>query len=203
MTTADKAQAFLEGRYTKGSSANSDMQGGPGGNGGPPSGEAPSGNPPSDNGGTPPDMSGNATVNENSSGDSMEVGTPDAGSTQSSSGSTDSANYSNFNEMLEAYQKDIAEIQQGDKYGNNIVNLYNPLNYILDPRTELPAWVHNCHGSADTDSSVLISMNDGVALDMMGVDSFFAWSWDDHHVAGEPAGLTMPGTIDAMVLAGK
>ena len=108
-----------------------------------------------------------------------------------------------FEELYAAYKADIEQVLAGDKYGNNIVYLYNPLNYILDPRTELPAWVHNCHGSADTDSSVLISMNDGVALDMMGVDSFFAWSWDDHHVAGEPAGLTMQGTIDAMVLAGK
>ena len=108
-----------------------------------------------------------------------------------------------FEELYAAYKADIEQVLAGDKFGNNIVKLYNPLNYILDPRTELPAWVHNCHGSADTDSSVLISMNDGVALDMMGVDSFFAWSWDDHHVAGEPAGLTMPGTIDAMVLAGK
>lgn len=108
-----------------------------------------------------------------------------------------------FAELYAAYKADIEQVLAGDKFGNNIVKLYNPLNYILDPRTELPVWVHNCHGSADTDSSVLISMNDGIALDMMGVDSFFAWSWDDHHVAGEPAGLTMPGTIDAMVLAGK
>lgn len=108
-----------------------------------------------------------------------------------------------FAELYAAYKADIEEVQSGDKFGQNIVYLYNPLNYILDPRTELPAWVHNCHGSADTDSSVLISMNDGIALDMMGVDSFFAWSWDDHHVAGDPAGTTMQGYIDAMVLAGK
>lgn len=108
-----------------------------------------------------------------------------------------------FAELYEAYRSDIEQVLAGDKFDQNIVYLYNPLNYILDPQTELPAWVHNCHGSADTDSSVLISMNDGIALDMMGVDSFFAWSWDDHHVAGDPAGTTMQGYIDAMVLAGK
>ena len=113
------------------------------------------------------------------------------------------AEAASFEELYASYASDIAQVLTGDKFGNNIVKLYNPLNYILDPRTELPAWVHNCHGSKDTDSSVLISMNDGIALDMMGVDSFFAWSWDDHHVAGNPAGTTMPGYIDAMVLAGK
>ena len=114
----------------------------------------------------------------------------------------EASSYATFDEMYAAYKADIQSMQAGDKFGNNIVRLYNPMNYILDPRTELPAWVHNCHGSADTDSSVLISMNDGIALDMMGVNSFFAWSWDDPHVAGNPVGTTMPGYIDAMVMAG-
>jgi hypothetical protein len=108
-----------------------------------------------------------------------------------------------FEALYNAYADDIAQMQAGDKFGNNIVYLYNPLNYILDDQTELPAWVHIVHGTADTDSSVLISMNDGVAFDMMGVDSFFAWSWDDQHVAGDPVGTTMQGYIDSMVLAGK
>lgn len=46
--------------------------------------------------------------------------TPDAGTTQSSSSKTDSANYSSFDEMLAAYQADIAEIEAGDAYGNSI-----------------------------------------------------------------------------------
>ena len=198
MTTADKAQAFLEGRYTKGSSANSDMQGGPGGNGGPPSGEAPSGNPPSDNGGTPPDMSGNSTVNENSSGDSMEVGTPDAGSTQSSSGSTDSANYSSFDEMLEAYQKDIAEIQQGDKYGNNIVNLYNPLNYIGNEDTDNPTWTRILMGASEGDMSMFSSLNLQIAWLNAGVDSVIEWQWDGGHVPSEILGDSLTLYVDTM-----
>ncbi len=114
----------------------------------------------------------------------------------------DSTIYDSFEELYEAYKAAFESTVAGDKYGQNIVYLYNPLNYILDPDTELPAWVHIVHGTADTDSSVLISMNDGVAFDMMGVDSYFAWSWDDHHVAGDPVGTTMEGYIDAMVLAG-
>ncbi|MBR6228628.1 MAG: hypothetical protein IKQ97_02730, partial [Eubacterium sp.] len=37
--------------------------------------------------------------------------------------STNSSNYSSFDEMLAAYQADIAEVEAGDKYGNNIVEL--------------------------------------------------------------------------------
>jgi hypothetical protein len=198
MTTTDKAQAFLEGRYTKGSSGSSDMQGGPGGNGGPPSGEAPNGNPPSDNGGTPPDMNGNSTVNENSSGDTMDVGTPDAGSTQSSTGSTDSANYSSFDEMLEAYQNDIAEIQSGDKYGNNIVDLYNPLNYIGNDDTDNPTWTRILMGASEGDMSMFSSLNLQTAWLNAGVDSVIEWQWDGGHVPSEILGDSLSLYVDTM-----
>ncbi len=198
MTTADKAQAFLEGRYAKGSSGSNDMQGAPGGNGGPPSGGAPNGNPPGDMNGTPPDMNGNSTVNENSSGDSMEIGTPDAGSTQSSSGSTDSANYSSFDEMLEAYQSDIAEIQSGDKYGNNIVSLYNPLNYIGDEDTENPTWTRIVMGASEGDMSMFSSLNLQIAWLNAGVDSVIEWQWDGGHVPSEILGESLALYVDTM-----
>ncbi len=114
----------------------------------------------------------------------------------------DSSLYDTFEEMYEAYKDDIESMQAGDKFGMNIVYLYNPLNYILDEETELPAWVRVVHGTADTDSSVLISMNDGVAFDKMGVNTYFAWSWDEHHVAGDPVGTSMMDYIDEMVLEG-
>ena len=188
MTTADKAQAFLEGRYTKGSSSSDNMQGGPGGNGGPPSGEAPSGNPPSDMGGTPPDMNGG----------SNEAGTPDAGSTQSSTGSTDSANYSSFDEMLEAYQNDIASIQEGDKYGNNIVNLYNPLNYIGDEDTDNPTWTRIVMGASEGDMSMFSSLNMQIAWLNAGVDSTIEWQWDGGHVPSEILGESLALYVDTM-----
>lgn len=89
------AETFINGWYAKGSTGgNSDgIMGGPGGGGfpggdhagGPPSGEAPDGaGPGGKNAGGPPDM------NE---GMSEEVGTPDSGTTQSSTGKTDSTNY--------------------------------------------------------------------------------------------------------------
>ena len=40
----------------------------------------------------------------------------------------DSGNYDSFEDMLAAYQADIAEIEAGDEYGKNIVELYDPTN---------------------------------------------------------------------------
>ena len=156
MTLDEKKEAFLEGRYAKAENTSGGpggADGGPGGDmGGMPSGEAPSdmGEAPSDTGTDGPAAGGNTSnagtdgsTNENvdSAGDTMKVGTPDAGTTQSAGSSTDSANYSTYEEMLEAYESDIASIEEGDQYGNNIVDLYNPLNYIGDEDTEDPTWV--------------------------------------------------------------
>ena len=112
MTSADKAAAFIEGRYAKGGSGGMDggmMGGGPGnGAGGPPSGEMPSGEAPS---GTLPngDRSfANSDVAANSSGDTMDVGTPDVGTTQAAGSSTDSKNYASYAEMLASLNLDIA-----------------------------------------------------------------------------------------------
>ena len=86
MTGEDKAQAFLEGRYTKGGS---------GGRGGGPGG--------------------------------MMGGGPGGGTTQSATGGRDSANYAGYADMVAAYKADIEEVYAGDKYGKNIVTLYDPL----------------------------------------------------------------------------
>ncbi len=165
MTTADKAEAFIEGRYTKSSSGgmgtgdlpsgmngaldfvDKDDTGERGEMGGMTegrgdfSGEIFESDLPDGEvgeiggigdvaGGNLPDGDiGTSEVGTEGSGDSMVVGTPDAGTTQSASGSKDSANYSTYDEMLEAYETDIESILAGDEYGNNIVSLYNPLSY--------------------------------------------------------------------------
>lgn len=123
MTTEDKVEAFLEGRYAEGSTGG--MGGGMmGGGRGDAMGELPDGELPSDleNGQTKHDMDDNDGE--------MIVGTPDAGTTQASGSSVDSSNYSTYEEMVEAYRADIESIEAGDEYGNNLVELYNPLNYI-------------------------------------------------------------------------
>nr|MCR5031954.1 hypothetical protein [Lachnospiraceae bacterium] len=183
MTTAEKALAFLEGRYAKSSSGGKGgfggrpdgMAGGPGnGNGpdgaagGPGNGNGPDGAAGGPGNGNAPDGEmpegagdGNAPdgmMPGEGNGQTEEVGTPDAGTTQSASSSKDSANYSTFEEMLEAYQADIAEIEAGDEYGNNIVELYDPLNYIGAEGTSNPTWTRILMGASEGDISMLNSL---------------------------------------------
>ena len=227
MTSADKATAFLEGRYAKGSSGgmgnmNGGMPGGgnmpggelpsgelPGGklsdgelpSGGMPSGELPDGELP--NGESKEDSTdgrgfSNESVAENSSGDMMDVGTPDAGTTQAAGSSIDSSNYSTYEEMVEAYAADIAEIEAGDEYGNNIVELYDPLNYIGEESTENPAWVRSVMGASEGDMSLFSSLNLQIAMLNAGIDTNIEWQWDGGHVPSEVLSESFSLYIDQM-----
>ncbi len=229
MTDADKAEAFIEGRYAKNSSDGmGEMPGAPGGTmpeGGAPDGTMPEGGAPDGTmpeGGAPdgekPDNSGaggeasgsdaadagtdrsfdNQEVAANSAGDTMDVGTPDAGTTQASGSSSDSANYASYEEMLAAYQKDIAEIEAGDQYGNNIVDLYNPLQYIGDEGTENPAWVRIVCGASEGDISMFSSMNLQIAMLNAGIDCDVEWQWDGGHVPSEILGDSFALYVDEM-----
>ncbi|MBQ6121944.1 MAG: hypothetical protein IJI59_09405 [Clostridia bacterium] len=225
MTTVDKTQAFIEGRYTKGSSGGmggpgGDMGGGPGGDfggdmGTPPDGEmrgmgfgfpgalaeeAPSGmgDMPSDMGGNSDRSFDNAGVAENSAGDEMDVGTPDAGTTQAAGSSTNSNNYASYEAMLAAYEADIAEIQAGDAYGNNIVDLYNPLNYIGAEGTENPAWMRIVCGAVEGDIAMFNSLNLQLAALNAGIDATIEWQWDGGHVPGEVLGNSLALWVDRM-----
>ena len=228
MTTADKAQAFIEGRYAKGSTGGMGGRGGMmgpsgmngaadfGGNGGP-GGTPPdggmggpgNGEMPSDMGEMPSDMDGaksessersfdNAGVAENSSGDEMDVGTPDAGTTQAAGSSTNSKNYSSYAEMLAAYEADIAEIQAGDAYGKNIVDLYNPLNYIGAEGTANPTWMRIVCGAVEGDISMFNSLNLQLAALNAGIDATIEWQWDGGHVPSEVLGNSLPLWVDMM-----
>jgi hypothetical protein len=198
MTDADRAEAFLNGWYAKGSTGSGSaggMMGGPGGNmaGGPPSGTFP-GSPPDgagpggDAAGGPPDMGGMTE----------EVGTPDAGTTQSASSGTDSANYSSFAEMLAAYEADIAEIEAGDAYGNNIVALYDPVNYIGAEGTENPTWARILMGASEGDISMLNSLNLQIAWLNAGTDADIEWQWNGGHVPSEIFGDSLALYVDTM-----
>lgn len=212
MSSEEKAEAFLEGRYARSSSGGRDGMGGgrpdgelpdggmkdgelPGGgmmdgelpDGGQMDGELPDGGMPE---GGRPDNAG--------AGDAMEVGTPEAGSTQAAGSRVDSANYSSYAEMLEAYEADIAEIQAGDAYGNNIVDLYNPLNYIGAEGTEDPAWVRIVMGAAEGDMSMFSSLNLQIAMLNAGVDANIEWQWDGGHVPSETLGESFCLYVDQM-----
>ncbi len=127
----------------------------------------------------------NNAVAENSAGDTMDVGTPDAGTTQAAGSGTDSANYSSYEEMVEAYSADIEELQAGDRYGKNPVDLYNPLNYIGAEGTKDPAWVRILMGAAEGDMSMFNSLNLQIAMLNAGVDANIEWQWDGGHVPSE------------------
>ena len=196
MTDADRAEAFINGWYVKGSTGSSSggMSGGPGGGpsgdsaGGPP--DMGSGGPPSgDSAGGPPDMNGGSTG---------EVGTPDSGTTQSSTSKTDSANYSSFAEMLAAYQADIAEIEAGDEYGNNLVDLYNPLNYIGSDGTDGPTWARILMGASEGDISMLNSLSLQIAWLNAGTDADIEWQWNGGHVPSEIFGDSLALYVDTM-----
>ena len=227
MTSADKAQAFIEGRYTKGSSGGmGDMMGvGPGGMGdmiggepggmgnmmgGLPDGEAPSGGAPSGGapgGDAPGEINGGASGGgpggmgggrpDGSSGE-MEVGTPDSGTTQSATGSGDSANYETYADMVVAYKADIEEVYAGDKYGKNIVALYNPLNYIGADGTENLTWTKIIMGASEGDMSMFASLNLQLAWLNAGVDSVIEWQWDGGHVPSEVLGDSFSLYVDQM-----
>ena len=131
-------------------------------------------------------------------GSSDEVGTPDSGTTQSASSKTDSANYSSFAEMLAAYQADIAEIQAGDEYGNNIVDLYNPLNYIGADGTDGPTWARILMGASEGDISMMNSLNLQIAWLNSGTDAEIEWQWNGGHVPSEIFGDSLALYVDTM-----
>ena len=201
MTSEEKTQAFLEGRYAASSEKGGMMGGAPGGamggmpdgmpgelpNGGAPQGGKPDGAPGGlPNGGKPDGMG------------APEVGTPDEGTTQSNTGSVDSANYKTYQEMLAAYKADVEEVYAGDAYGNNIVELYDPLNYIGAEGTEQPTWTKIMMGAAEGDMSLFSSLNLQIAWLNAGVDAELEWQWNGGHVPSEIFGDSFSLYVDQM-----
>ena len=180
MTLEDKAQAFLEGRYNKGSN----------GFGGPPGG-GPMG-PPPDMMGPPPDMAGNLF------GGDIRDGGPGAGTTQASGSGSDSRSYATFEELVDAYRTDISEIENGDRFGKNIVDLYNPMNYIGDPETDAPAWTRIVMGGVEGDMPMMASLNMQLGWLASGTQAMIEWQWDGGHVPNEILGDSLSLTVDAM-----
>lgn len=216
MTLEDKKQAFLEGRYAKSQSSKNAGPDGKMPDGEMPDGEMPDGEKP--DGGKPdgkvsygdvPDPgkeeasgesdSAEAQENENiTSGMGTEVGTPDSGTMQSAGTKTDSANYSSYEEMLKAYESDISSIEDGDKYGNNIVDLYDPINYIGDEDTQSPVWTRIVMGASEGDMSLFASMNMQIAWLNNGTDAKLEWQWDGGHVPSEIFGESLALYVDEM-----
>lgn len=149
-------------------------------------------------GGTPPD--GNFPEGGMPDGEPGEnrVGTPDGGTTQSATGSGDSANYESYKDMVAAYKADIEEVNAGDKYGNHIVSLYNPLNYIGTENTDDPTWIKIIMGASEGDISLFNSLNLQIAWLNAGVDAEIEWQWDGGHVPSEALGDSFSLYVDQM-----
>jgi hypothetical protein len=202
MTSAEKATAFIEGRYTKGSTDKGAGMGNLGNgqmpdgmkDGEKPSGDMPSGEKPSEK------MSQDTTelADSDSTTKDMEVGTPDGGTTQSSTSGTDSANYETYTDMVNAYKADIESIDAGDEYKNNIVSLYNPLEYIGAEDTENPTWTKIIMGASEGDMSMFSSLNLQIAWLNAGVDAQIEWQWDGGHVPSETLGNSFSLYVDQM-----
>ena len=209
MTTEDKAEAFLEGRYAEGSAGamgGGMMDGGPGdrmgGGRGDTMGDLPDGDLPDGNlpdGELPSNLENDQANHDTDDNDGeMIVGTPDAGTTQASGSSVDSNNYSTYEEMVEAYRADIESIEAGDEYGNNLVELYNPLNYVGAEDTENPTWVKILCGAAEGDISMFNSLNLQIAMLNSGIDAEIEWQWDGGHVPSEVLGDSFSLYVDQM-----
>jgi len=111
---------------------------------------------------------------------------------------TDSATYASYDDMVAAYKADIAGIEAGDEYGNNIVSLYNPLNYIGAEGTEDPVWTRIVMGASEGDISMFASLNLEIAWFNAGVDAVIEWQWDGGHVPSEVLGDSFSLYVDEM-----
>lgn len=203
MTAEEKAQAYLEGRYAGALGKGGMMNGMPGGNMGNPPDEKMGGFPGGEpgqlpNGGIPGEGGPQGAPGELPNGMMPEVGTPDGGTTQSNTGSGDSANYATYEEMLSEYKSDVEAVYAGDKYGKNIVGLYNPLNYIGADGTVQPTWTKIIMGASEGDMSLFNSLNMRIAWLNTGVDAELEWQWNGGHVPSEILGDSFSLYIDQM-----
>ena len=206
MTDADRALAFIEGRYAKGETGRGGM--GPSGMNGRADfadGEKPDfGGRPDFADGEKSDFGGEGFPGGGMadfggmSGDEMEVGTPDEGSTQGTGSGTDSRNYDSYDALLAAYAADVEAVAAGDIYGNSQVDLYNPLNYIGDAGTEDPAWIRIVCGAVEGDISMFNSLNLQLAALDAGIDATIEWQWDGGHVPSEVLGESLALWVDSM-----
>jgi len=97
-----------------------------------------------------------------------------------------------------SYKTDIEEIEAGDRYDKNIVDLYNPLNYIGASGTKNPVWTRILMGASEGDMSMFTSLNLQLAWLSAGTDATIEWQWDGGHVPSEVLGESFSLYVDEM-----
>ncbi len=83
-------------------------------------------------------------------------------------------------------------------YGKNIVDLYNPLNYIGAEGTDAPVWTRIVCGAAEGDIAMFNSLNLEIAWLNHGTDAVIEWQWDGGHVPSETLGNSLALYVDTM-----
>ena len=112
------------------------------------------------------------------------------------SGGSDSRNYATFEEMLESYKADIEGVEAGDRFGKNMVDLYNPLGYIGAEGTENPTWTRIVMGAKEGDMGMMNSLNLELKWLAAGTDAVIEWQWDGGHVPSETLGDSLSLYVD-------
>jgi hypothetical protein len=108
-----------------------------------------------------------------------------------------------FDAMVATHKAEYAEIAKGDKYGNNIVDLYNPDKYIGAKGTENPTWSRIMMGGVEGDMPLVASMNIAIRWKMAGVkDVILQWQWNGGHVPNDIFTMSFDGYVDQMVKKG-
>lgn len=92
----------------------------------------------------------------------------------------------------------MKKLSNRDKYGNNIVDLYNPLNYIGAEETEDATWVKIIMGASEGDISMFNSLNLQIAMLNAAVDATIEWQWNGGHVPSEALGDSFSLYVDQM-----
>ena len=116
----------------------------------------------------------------------------------------DAKGNADFDAMVKTHKAEYAEIAAGDKYGNNIVELYNPDRYIGAKGTENPTWGRIMMGGVEGDMALMASMNIAIRWRMAGVKSvLLQWQWNGGHVPNDIFSMSFDGYVDNMVKYGK
>lgn len=105
-----------------------------------------------------------------------------------------------FDAMVAAHKAEYAEIAKGDKYGNNLVDLYNPVRYIGAEGTEDPAWSRIMMGGVEGDIAMVCSLNIAIRWKMAGVKNvILQWQWNGGHVPNDIFSMSFAGYVDQNV----
>lgn len=109
------------------------------------------------------------------------------------------ADYGSFSDFYVAFKSDVADGDR-DAYGNDIVDLYNPMLFIDGDTSYLNGntakHVRIRYGTADANTSLPIITLMGLAIEKAGVDLNFEYVWEGGHGAVEQDNQNLYDWVD-------